>query len=89
MAHLDENAREIERLRGELSASTAAIGFLFKLVIGFGGGDDAYRAAIVSKIRNFPIADPAIVNNDWIAGVNRFKDRLSNGIEGDTLDGGD
>ena len=74
MTHCDEKSLEIERLKGELSASSAAIVFLFKIVIEIGGG--SLRSTIVSKIKNFPIDDVSTVNNDWIDGVNRFKKRL-------------
>ena len=88
MTHFDEKSLEIERLKGELAASSACIGFLFQLVIKlFGGGD--FRSTIISKIRDFPIDDVSTVSDDWIDGVNRFKKRLLDGLSDDTLNGTD
>ena len=38
MTRFDEKSQEIEQLKGEMAASTAAIVFLFKIVIDLGGG---------------------------------------------------
>ncbi len=82
MTHFDEKYQEIERLKGELAASSAAIVFLFKIMIDLGGGGD-YRSKIISKINRFPI--DSTVNDDWIDGVNRFKKRLLDGLSDDLL----
>ena len=84
MTHFDEKSLEIEQLKGDLSASSAAIVFLFKIMIDLGGGGD-YRSKIISKINSFPIDDVSTVNDDWIDGVNRFKKRLLDGLSDDPL----
>ena len=88
MTRFDEKSQEIERLKGELATSSACIVFLFQLVIKLGGGGD-FRSTIISKIRDFPIADVSTVSDDWVDGVNRFKKRLSDGLSNDTFDGTD
>ena len=84
-----EQEREIERLRGELSAACLAISYLFH-IFKF-GGNDTFSAILSKFIASEVDSDTArilaeedgIVLEDWIEGVNRFKYRLSKNLSND------
>ena len=82
----EELRREIEKLRGELSAACLAISHvygIFKMLDGISDGDMFPR--MVSKFMNGKVSidairvmeDTGIAPDDFIEGVNRFKERLS------------
>ena len=74
---LDQMASEIKRLKGELSAATWAIGYLFEILIGLGGGGEL-RDTLVRKISE---AGHLASDDDWGEGVRCFDERLLKHLE--------
>ena len=85
----DSQEREIERLRGELSAATLSISYLFGIFRIIDGVTDSEEfPRIVAKFMDEGVSvesiremeSTGIVMDDFIEGSNRFKERLSKNL---------
>ena len=80
---MTDDQKEIERLKGELSAATACLGNIFEL-LALAIGDDM-RDAFIRKInsRSFGPSDLLTDRDEWRSGVERFNERLTKHLTGD------
>ena len=81
----DEMRKEIMRLRGEMSAACSCLHILYQFVIIILGDDS--RDMLIDKLRNTPFDEDsvALMDDEWVEGIDRFRKRLTNLLAGDAV----